>query len=88
MILSTIPTLAVLIIYTSNETVFNQNNIDLYQTCIANGSSRTYMNRRCDLLLETIKDNRTIENVVSKERIINTDNYCLGKPNTKRVHIR
>ena len=27
-------------------------------------------------------------NVFSKEQIINTDHYCLGKPITKRVHIR
>ena len=45
------------------------------------------MNRRCDWLLKTIKDNKTIENV-SKERIINTDHYCLRKPITKRVHIK
>ena len=30
------------------------------------------MDRRCDLLVKTIKDNKTIENVVSKELIINT----------------
>ena len=26
-------------------------------------------------------------NIICKERIINTDQYCLGKPTTKRVHI-
>ena len=29
--------------------------------CIMSGSPPTYMNRRCDWLLQTIKDNKTIE---------------------------
>ena len=54
-------------------------------------SPSTYMNSTSDSLIKTIiKDNKTIEieALNSKERIINTDHYCLGMPIPKPVHIR
>ena len=35
--------------------------ISRHLTQVFGGSPRTYMNRRCDWLLKTIKDNKTIE---------------------------
>ena len=43
------------------------------------------------MLWLTTQDNEgqySYRNVVSKERIVNTVNYCLEKPITKHVHIR